>query len=168
VRFPHRTQSQINFTPPSPALGLGQDRCERGLADLKRIAPQVVAVQLDEVEGIEEYALDSSLVTDERSNEATSLPSQSTASHPAAFLWWRRAGCTHFRLATSCAFDNPSIACGVAGALLCGFSGGGSGPKWHYVMCGELTLDYRGLRIQSLTRRGAARALPHSICAIDR
>jgi hypothetical protein len=35
--FPHRTQSQINFTPPSPAPGLGHDRCERGLADLKRI-----------------------------------------------------------------------------------------------------------------------------------
>jgi hypothetical protein len=40
---------------PYPGARLGQDRCERGLADLKRIAPQVVAVQLDEVEGIEEY-----------------------------------------------------------------------------------------------------------------
>jgi hypothetical protein len=65
-------------------------------------------------------------------------------------------------------FRQPIDRLRVAGALLCGFSGGGSGPKRHYVMCGELTLDYRGLRIQSLTRRGAARALPHSICAIDR
>ena len=31
--------------------GLGHDRCERGFADLKRIAPQVIAVQFDEVEG---------------------------------------------------------------------------------------------------------------------
>src|SRR5262245_64360635 len=36
-----------------------------GLADLKRITPQVVAVQLDEVEGVEEYALVSALVPDE-------------------------------------------------------------------------------------------------------
>jgi hypothetical protein len=35
------------------------------LADLKRIAPQVVAVQLDQVEGVEEYAFVSALVTDE-------------------------------------------------------------------------------------------------------
>jgi hypothetical protein len=30
---------------------LGQDRCERGLADLQPVTPQVVAVQLDQVEG---------------------------------------------------------------------------------------------------------------------
>src|SRR5215813_14088447 len=53
------------FVEPDAGLGLGHDRCERGLADLKRIAPQVVAVQLDEVEGVEEYALVSALVTDE-------------------------------------------------------------------------------------------------------
>ena len=40
-------------------------RCERGLADLERIAPQVVAVQLDEIEGVEEYALVSAVVPDE-------------------------------------------------------------------------------------------------------
>src|SRR5262249_30734700 len=45
--------------------GLGHDRCERGLADLKRIAPQVVAVQFNEVEGVEEDALVSALVPDE-------------------------------------------------------------------------------------------------------
>ena len=45
--------------------GLGHDRCERSLADLKRIAPQVVAVQFNEVEGVEEYALVSALVPDE-------------------------------------------------------------------------------------------------------
>src|SRR5262249_21118948 len=46
-------------------VGLGHDRCERGLADRKRIAPQVVAVQLNQVEGVEEYALVSAVVTDE-------------------------------------------------------------------------------------------------------
>jgi|SRR5262245_52641748 len=50
---------------PDAEAGLGQDRCERCLADLKRITPQVVAVQLDQVEGIEEYALVSAVVTDE-------------------------------------------------------------------------------------------------------
>jgi hypothetical protein len=35
---------------PDTGTGLGQDRCERGLADLERIAAQVVAVQLDQVE----------------------------------------------------------------------------------------------------------------------
>jgi len=37
---------------PDTGAGLGQDRRERGLADLKRITPQVVAVQLDQVEGV--------------------------------------------------------------------------------------------------------------------
>src|SRR5215510_14645137 len=50
---------------PDAGLGLGHDRCECGLANLKRIAPQVVAVQLDEVEGVEEYAVVSALVPDE-------------------------------------------------------------------------------------------------------
>jgi hypothetical protein len=36
--------------------GLGQDRCERGFADLKRVSAQIVAVQLDEVEGVQEHA----------------------------------------------------------------------------------------------------------------
>jgi hypothetical protein len=37
---------------PDAGAGLGHDRCKRGLADLKRIAPQVIAVQFDEVEGV--------------------------------------------------------------------------------------------------------------------
>jgi len=53
------------FVEPNAGAGLGHNRRERGLADLKRIAPQVVAVQLDEVEGVEEYALVSALVPDE-------------------------------------------------------------------------------------------------------
>ena len=55
---------------PDAGLGLGHDRCERGLADLKGIAPQVVPVQLDEVEGIKKDAPVSALVPDEikRSN----------------------------------------------------------------------------------------------------
>ena len=36
---------------PNAGAGLGHDRRERGLADLKRVAPQIVAVQLDEIEG---------------------------------------------------------------------------------------------------------------------
>jgi len=50
---------------PDAGAGLGHDRCERCLADLKRIALQVVTVQFDEVEGVEQYALVSALVTDE-------------------------------------------------------------------------------------------------------
>jgi hypothetical protein len=50
---------------PDARAGLGHDRCERGLADLKRIAPHIVAVQFDQVEGIEEDALVSPVVTDE-------------------------------------------------------------------------------------------------------
>ena len=42
---------------PDAGAGLGHDRRERDLADLKRIAPQIVAVQLDQVEGVEEDAL---------------------------------------------------------------------------------------------------------------
>ena len=50
---------------PDAGVGLGHDRCERALADLKRIAPQVVAIQFDQVEGVEEYALVSAVVTNE-------------------------------------------------------------------------------------------------------
>src|SRR5262249_53896671 len=50
---------------PNAGAGLGHDRCESGLADLKRITPQVVAVQFNEVEGVEEDALVRALVTDE-------------------------------------------------------------------------------------------------------
>ena len=37
---------------PDAGASLGQHARKRGLADLKRIAPQVVAVQLDQVEGV--------------------------------------------------------------------------------------------------------------------
>jgi hypothetical protein len=50
---------------PDAGTGIGHDRCERGLADLKRIAPQVVAVQFDEVEGVEEFLVVSALVPDD-------------------------------------------------------------------------------------------------------
>src|SRR5262249_45489907 len=50
---------------PDAGARLGHDRRERGLADLKRIAPQIVAVQLDQVEGVEENAFVSAVVTDE-------------------------------------------------------------------------------------------------------
>ena len=53
------------FVEPNAGAGFGHDRCERGLADFKRIVPQVVAVQFDQVEGVEEYALVSAVVTDE-------------------------------------------------------------------------------------------------------
>jgi hypothetical protein len=54
--------------------GLGHDRGERGLADLKWIAPEIVAVQFDQVEGVEEYALVSAVVTP-LSSQATASPS---------------------------------------------------------------------------------------------
>src|SRR5215813_12234432 len=53
------------FVEPDAGAGLGHDRRERGLADLKRVAPQVVAIQLDEVEGVEEDAFVSAVVPDE-------------------------------------------------------------------------------------------------------
>ena len=34
---------------PNTRSSLGHDRCKRGLADLKRITPQVIAVQLDPI-----------------------------------------------------------------------------------------------------------------------
>jgi hypothetical protein len=43
----------------------GQHTSKRGLANLKRIAPQVIAVQFDQVEGVKEDALVSAVVTDE-------------------------------------------------------------------------------------------------------
>jgi hypothetical protein len=41
---------------PDAWADLGQHHFQRGLADLKRIAPQVVAVQFDKVEGVQERA----------------------------------------------------------------------------------------------------------------
>ena len=64
---------------PDAGASLGQHARKRGLADLKRIAPHVVAVQLDKVEGVEEDAPVSAVVP-MRSNEATPLSSQATAS----------------------------------------------------------------------------------------
>src|SRR5262252_7063040 len=51
-----KAQAKANF---------GQHTSKRGLAHFQRIAPQVVAVQLDEVEGVEEYAVISAVVTDQ-------------------------------------------------------------------------------------------------------
>ena len=42
------------FVERAAGLGLGHDRRERGLADLKWITPEVIAVQFNEVEGVEE------------------------------------------------------------------------------------------------------------------
>jgi hypothetical protein len=39
---------------PDAGAGLSHDRCKRSLADLKQIAPEIVAVQLDQVEGVQE------------------------------------------------------------------------------------------------------------------
>ena len=38
---------------------------KRGLANLKRVAPQVIAVQFDQVEGVEKHALIRAVVPDE-------------------------------------------------------------------------------------------------------
>jgi len=53
------------FVEPDAGAGLGHDRGGRGLADLKRITPQVVAVQFDEVEGVEERAVIMAAVANE-------------------------------------------------------------------------------------------------------
>src|SRR5262249_14244980 len=53
------------FVEPYPGAGLGHDRCERSLADLKRIAPQVIAVQFNEVEGVQERAIIMAAVANE-------------------------------------------------------------------------------------------------------
>src|SRR5215813_4608658 len=53
------------FVEPDARASLGHDRRKRGFTDLQRIAPQVVAVLLDQVEGVKEYVLVSALVTDE-------------------------------------------------------------------------------------------------------
>jgi hypothetical protein len=50
---------------PNARTGLGHDRCECGLADRKRIAPQVVAVQFDQVEGVQERAVIMAAVANE-------------------------------------------------------------------------------------------------------
>ena len=66
---------------PDAGAGLGHRRCERGLADRKRITPQVVAVQFDQVEGVQERAVIMAAVANEieRGNavspQATSSPS---------------------------------------------------------------------------------------------
>ena len=64
---------------PQAGPGLGQDGCESGLADLKRIAAQVIAVQLDQVEGIEE---DARVIASYRMRSKLGTPSslQATAS----------------------------------------------------------------------------------------
>src|SRR5262249_12080928 len=53
------------FVEPDAGAGIGHDRCERGLADLKRITPQVVAVLLDQVEGVQERAVVMAAVANE-------------------------------------------------------------------------------------------------------
>jgi hypothetical protein len=45
--------------------GLGQDHLKRCLATLKRITPRVVAVQLNQVEGIQEHCGIASAVADD-------------------------------------------------------------------------------------------------------
>jgi hypothetical protein len=64
---------------PDARPSLGQHHLQRGLAALKWIMPQVVAVQLDQIKRVEEDTLVSAVVTDEI-NEATPLSSHATAS----------------------------------------------------------------------------------------
>ena len=53
------------FVESDAGGGLGHDRREPGLADLKRIAPQVVAVQFDQVEDVQERAVIMAAVANE-------------------------------------------------------------------------------------------------------
>src|SRR5262249_56978541 len=50
---------------PNAGAGFGHDRCKGGLADFKRIAPEVVAVQFNEVEGVQERAVIMAAVANE-------------------------------------------------------------------------------------------------------
>src|SRR5262245_31232469 len=51
-----RTISLDVFIEPQARSGTPQYRCQRGLPCIERLPPQVVAVQLDQVEGIQEDA----------------------------------------------------------------------------------------------------------------
>ena len=42
------------FVEPNATGGLGHDRCKRRFAHLQRVAPEVVAIQFDQVEGVQE------------------------------------------------------------------------------------------------------------------
>jgi hypothetical protein len=78
---------------PDAGLGLGHDRCERGLADLKRITPQVVPAQFDQVEGVEEDAFGvgamadtAQLVVGDSKNTITLARSSADVSPPYGFM----------------------------------------------------------------------------------
>jgi hypothetical protein len=66
---------------PYTGAGLGHHGCERGFADLKRVAAKVIVVQFDQVEGVQKGAVVYTVVTDqiERrhafSEQATASPS---------------------------------------------------------------------------------------------
>ena len=47
-----RTVALDMLVEPDAGASLGHDRCERGLAHFQRIAPQIVAIQLDQVESV--------------------------------------------------------------------------------------------------------------------
>ena len=57
----------------------GQHTSKRGLAHFQGIMPHVVAVQFDQIEGVQERAVIMAAVANEK-NEATPLSSQATAS----------------------------------------------------------------------------------------
>jgi len=50
---------------PDAGASLGQHTRKRGLADLKRIARQVIAIQLDQVESVQKHPVVSAVVTNE-------------------------------------------------------------------------------------------------------
>ena len=53
------------FVEPNAGAGLGDGRCERGFADLKRIAPQIVAVQSMRSKAWRKITVVGAVVTDE-------------------------------------------------------------------------------------------------------
>ena len=65
---------------PDAGPCLGQYHFQRGLAALKRIMPQIVAVQFDQIEGIEEDAVISAVITNEiQGSDAVVIASDSFA-----------------------------------------------------------------------------------------
>jgi hypothetical protein len=81
---------------PDAGASLGQHGCERRLADFERIAPQVVAVQLDQVERVEEHARIVAAVAD-AIEDATPFSPQATLSVEVAKVSRTEAVLKHFQ-----------------------------------------------------------------------
>jgi len=55
VREDGRAVAFDMLVEPDAGAGLSHDGCERGLADLERVTAQIIAIQFDQVEGVQEH-----------------------------------------------------------------------------------------------------------------